>query len=122
MAVYTPKNSKDVEAIQLPLNYTRDDLGAVARWLARNAPNTTFEGQSRRSGTFEIVIRTIFSSLVVEPSNYISIDPATTQLKLWSAESFEEEYSPKFTAGTINAEKLRGYSVKMPPTCLHGTL
>lgn len=127
MAVYTPKNNKDVEAIKLPLNYTRADLEAVSRWLARHSPNTTFVGEGRPDGSFRLVLRGIFSSLVMEPSSYISIDPKTTQLTLTSAEKFEKDYEHKYGAGliatgTIHSSKLKDHSVVMPPSSMHGML
>lgn len=125
MAVYTPKNNKDVEAIKLPLNYTRSDLEAVSRWLARHSPNTTFVGEGRPNGSFRLVLRGIFSSLVVEPSSYISIDPATTQLTLTSAEKFEEEFDPKLGAGlivdgSIDGRTMGGTSINLPPNSMFG--
>lgn len=124
MAVYTPKNSKDVEAIKLPRDYTRSDLEAISRWLARNAPNSTFAGEGRPDGSFRIVIRTIFSSVVVEPSSYISIDPKTTQLTLTSAEKFEKDYDPKLGAGliadgSIDGRGLNGTTIILPPSGMH---
>lgn len=124
MAVYTPKNNKDVEAIKLPRNYTRADLDSVSRWLARHSPSTTFTGERRPDGSFQIVIRTIFSSFEVEPSSYISIDPKTSQLTFTSAEKFEEEYVPKSDAGLIvqgavHSSRLRAHSVTMPPDSMY---
>ncbi len=124
MALYTPKNNKDVEAIKLPRNYTRLDLEAVSRWLIRHAPNTTFMGERRSDSSFQIVLRNISHSFVVEPSSYISIDPKTSQLTLTDADEFEKEFDPKFVAsnlasGTINGTSISTNSLKMPPTSLH---